>query len=165
MGTIFFFFTLKKTDVQISLNESPFMFLPFSSHAFLLGTHVVSWWRESFPASSLIIPVLSSTTPLPTPVPLSVKTMKEIIRWSNASIRPLLNWTAQDEGLFWVFLHLWSIPFIPFISASVFPLSWTVIVTSLPSEFVPSPAIVFIITVSHLFQIEVTNGCFISFEW
>lgn len=42
------------------------------------------------------------------------------------------------------------VPFIPFISASVFPLSGTVVVAPLPSEFVPSPAVILIITVSHL---------------
>lgn len=43
---------------------------PVSSHAFLLWTHVMSGWGESLPTTSLIIPVLSTATPFPAPVPL-----------------------------------------------------------------------------------------------
>lgn len=49
------------------------LIIPVSSHAFLLGTHVMSGWSEFLPSSSVIIPVFSTTAPLPAPVPLPGK--------------------------------------------------------------------------------------------
>lgn len=66
-------FTWSKIAGQKSFNESVLRILPLSSHAFLLGTHIMSRWSESFSTTSLIIPVFSSTTPLPASVPLPVK--------------------------------------------------------------------------------------------
>lgn len=46
---------------------------PVSPHAFLLGAHVVSWWGESLPSTSVIIPVLTAAPPFPASVPLPGK--------------------------------------------------------------------------------------------
>lgn len=64
---------------------------------------------------------------------------------AQGSVNAVCDWQSFPSLLYISFL-----PVVPVISAPVFPLSWAVIVTSLPSEFIPSPAVVVIITVSHL---------------
>ena len=63
-------FENQKKLVVEKVEEWLLLFSPISSHAFLLGTHVMSRWGESLPTTSVVIPVLSTTTPFPASVPL-----------------------------------------------------------------------------------------------
>lgn len=50
----------------------------------------------------------------------------------------------------WSYRYLSQSPVVPVISPSLFSLSGSVVVTSLPSEFVSSPAVILVVAVSHL---------------